>query len=90
MKLVFTESSWTDYIWFQNNDKKLLKHINGLLKRYKELLLKVQENQSFLEQICQVFGREELILSIGLFIRLLRQRLLSFPLDFIMQKIKHL
>jgi toxin YoeB len=32
MKLVFTESSWTDYLWFQDNDKKLLKRINGLIK----------------------------------------------------------
>jgi toxin YoeB len=32
MKLVFTESSWIDYLWFQENDKKLLKRINGLIK----------------------------------------------------------
>jgi toxin YoeB len=32
MKLVFTESSWTDYLWFQDNDKQLLKRINGLIK----------------------------------------------------------
>jgi toxin YoeB len=32
MKLVFTESSWTDYLWFQDNDKQLLKLINGLIK----------------------------------------------------------
>ena len=32
MKLVFTESSWTDYLWFQDNDKKLLKRINSLIK----------------------------------------------------------
>lgn len=32
MKLVFTESSWNDYIWFQDHDKKLLKRINGLIK----------------------------------------------------------
>ena len=32
MKLVFTESSWNDYLWFQDNDKKLLKRINGLIK----------------------------------------------------------
>jgi len=32
MKLVFTESSWTDYRWFQDNDKQLLKRINGLIK----------------------------------------------------------
>jgi toxin YoeB len=32
MKLIFTESSWTDYLWFQDNDKKLLKRINSLIK----------------------------------------------------------
>ncbi|NOQ35076.1 MAG: Txe/YoeB family addiction module toxin [Methylococcaceae bacterium] len=32
MKLVFSESSWSDYLWFQDNDKKLLKRINGLIK----------------------------------------------------------
>ena len=32
MKLVFTESAWTDYCWFQDNDKKLLKRINSLIK----------------------------------------------------------
>ncbi len=32
MKLVFTESSWADYLWFQDNDKKLLKRINALIK----------------------------------------------------------
>ena len=32
MKLLFTESSWKDYVWFQENDKKLLKRINTLIK----------------------------------------------------------
>lgn len=32
MKLVFTDSSWNDYLWFQENEKKLLKRINGLIK----------------------------------------------------------
>jgi toxin YoeB len=32
MKLVFSNSSWTDYLWFQENDKKLLARINGLIK----------------------------------------------------------
>lgn len=32
MKLGFSESSWSDYLWFQENDKKLLKRINGLIK----------------------------------------------------------
>ena len=32
MKLVFTESAWKDYLWFQENNKKLLKRINMLIK----------------------------------------------------------
>ena len=32
MKLVFTESAWQDYLWFQQNDRKLLKRINTLIK----------------------------------------------------------
>jgi len=32
MKLVFTELSWEDYLFWQNNDKQKLKRINELLK----------------------------------------------------------
>ncbi|MDP3007528.1 MAG: Txe/YoeB family addiction module toxin [Methylococcales bacterium] len=32
MKLVFSNSSWADYLWFQENDKKSLARINGLIK----------------------------------------------------------
>ena len=32
MKLAFTESTWEDYIWFQENNYKLLKRINALIK----------------------------------------------------------
>ena len=32
MKLIFTKHSWADYLWFQENDKKLLSRINGLIK----------------------------------------------------------
>ncbi len=27
MKLTFTAAGWADYLWFQQNDKKLLKKI---------------------------------------------------------------
>jgi toxin YoeB len=36
MKLVFTDSSWDDYLWFQENDRKLLKRINVLIKETKK------------------------------------------------------
>ncbi len=32
MKLTFTELAWKDYLWFQENDRKLLKRINALIK----------------------------------------------------------
>ena len=32
MKLIFTEAGWADYLWFQENNKKLLKRINALIK----------------------------------------------------------
>jgi toxin YoeB len=35
MNLLFTEEGWDDYLWFQDNDKKLLKRINKLLKNAK-------------------------------------------------------
>jgi toxin YoeB len=32
MRLVFTESAWRDYLWFQERDRKLLKRTNALIK----------------------------------------------------------
>ena len=32
MRIVFTESGWEDYLWFQENDRKLLKRINLLVR----------------------------------------------------------
>jgi toxin YoeB len=32
MKIAFTESGWNDYLWFLENDRKLLKRINLLIK----------------------------------------------------------
>jgi toxin YoeB len=32
MRLVFTHSAWDDYLWFQENDRKLLKRINQLIQ----------------------------------------------------------
>ena len=32
MKLVFTEAGWKDYLWRQDNNRKLLKRINDLVK----------------------------------------------------------
>jgi len=32
MRLTFTESGWADYVWLQENDRKLLKRINLLIR----------------------------------------------------------
>ena len=32
MKLVFTETAWRDYLWFQQRDQKLHKRMNDLIK----------------------------------------------------------
>jgi len=32
MKLIFTDRGWEDYLWFQTNERKLLKKINTLIK----------------------------------------------------------
>ena len=30
--LIFSDSSWSDYLYWQSNDKKILKRINTLIK----------------------------------------------------------
>jgi toxin YoeB len=32
MRLVFTETAWSDYVWFQEKDRRLLKRINSVIK----------------------------------------------------------
>jgi toxin YoeB len=32
MKIVFTQSAWQDYLWFQEYNRHLLKRINNLIK----------------------------------------------------------
>ncbi|MGB5593464.1 MAG: Txe/YoeB family addiction module toxin [Crocosphaera sp.] len=32
MKITFTEAAWSDYLWLQENEKKLLKKVNLLVK----------------------------------------------------------
>ena len=32
MRIAFTESGWDDYLWFQENDRRLLKRINLLIR----------------------------------------------------------
>jgi toxin YoeB len=32
MRIVFTDSAWNDYLWFQEHDRKLIKRINQLIR----------------------------------------------------------
>jgi toxin YoeB len=32
MRLIFTQSAWDNYLWFQDHDRRLLKRINVLIK----------------------------------------------------------
>lgn len=32
MNISFTSEAWEEYLYFQNNDKKIMKRINGLIK----------------------------------------------------------
>jgi len=32
MRLVFTQSAWEDYLWYQEQDRQLLKRVNQLIK----------------------------------------------------------
>lgn len=35
MKIAFTDLGWSDYVWFQERERKLLKRINTLIKDIK-------------------------------------------------------
>ena len=35
MKLIFSEQSWDDYLYWQKTDKKIVKRINTLIKEIK-------------------------------------------------------
>jgi toxin YoeB len=32
VKVVFTQSAWQDYLWFQEHNRRLVKRINDLIK----------------------------------------------------------
>jgi toxin YoeB len=32
MRIIFTHSTWSDYLWFQDQNRKLVKRINQLIK----------------------------------------------------------
>ena len=35
MKLIFSDNAWEDYLYWQNNDRKILQRINRLIKDIK-------------------------------------------------------
>jgi toxin YoeB len=32
MRIVFTDSAWSDYLWFQEHEQKLIRRINQLIR----------------------------------------------------------
>jgi toxin YoeB len=32
MRIVFTDSAWSDYLWFQEHERKLIRRINQLIR----------------------------------------------------------
>ena len=37
MKVVFDEDAWDDYLWWQAQDRKVLKRINALLAEIEDI-----------------------------------------------------
>lgn len=81
MRLVFTESSWDDYLWFQTHDRRLLRRINtliqGTLRSPFEGIGKPEPLKADLSGI----GHAESPRNIELFIVLKMTKLQSFPVD---------
>ena len=71
MKLIWSENSWNDYLYWQNNDKKIVKRINTLIKEIKREpnRLGEQANQSLLNMSLQDVGQEELQMNIDLYMK---------------------
>ena len=42
MKLIFTELGWEDYLWFQTNERKLVKKINTLIQDIQRMINTLQ------------------------------------------------
>lgn len=40
MRLLWEDRAWDDYLYWQAQDKKTLKKINGLIKIFSEVLLR--------------------------------------------------
>jgi len=78
MKLVFTESAWKDYLWFQENNRKLLKRINGLIKDAQRTSFEGIGKPERLKADFRDIGQDVSIWSIDLYTALPTPRLSSF------------
>jgi hypothetical protein len=67
MRIIFTHSAWGDYLWFQEQDRKLIKRINQLIKETISRRLKASENLSGLRAISPVTGHAASHMNIGWF-----------------------
>ena len=61
MNLLWTEIGWEDYIYWQSQDKKTLRRINGL---YKELHSLEQVNQNLCDMNFRDVGVDVLMIKI--------------------------
>lgn len=44
MRIIFQDVAWQDYLHWQQNDKAILKKLNTIIKRLKELRMKDKES----------------------------------------------
>jgi toxin YoeB len=65
MRIVFTESAWGDYQWFQDRDRRLVKRINALIKDILRSPFEGIGKPEALRPILLASGRDELIKNIA-------------------------
>ncbi len=68
MNIEFTKSAWDNYLWFQANDRKLLKRMNQLIKETSRTPFEGTGKPNPLKPIYPAIGQDESILNIVLFI----------------------
>lgn len=67
MRLIFADAAWEDYLYWQEQDKRMVVRISKLIKETMRDLLKVSVNRNHLSTHLPGFGRDELMRSIGWF-----------------------
>lgn len=60
MKLIWSEESWDDYLYWQETDKRIVKKINELIKDTRRTPFEGKGSQKTLKHNCQVSGPDAL------------------------------